>query len=76
MASKHICPKCGCKRFLVTAHVSQGWMVDETGDFIACTAECDEVIHRPDDDDIWTCDNCGTEAIINVMEDGNEQIEI
>ena len=64
MASKHICPDCGCTRFQVTAHVTQGWLVDEVGEFIACSAECDEVIHEPDDDDVWTCDNCGAEAII------------
>lgn len=54
-----VCPKCGGKEFGVTAHVTQDWVVDENGEFIKTTNECTEVTHRPDDDDIWTCEQCG-----------------
>ena len=57
------CPKCGCERFLITAHVVQEWVVDDEGDFIAESASCIEVIHQADDDDIWTCDRCGYEDV-------------
>jgi len=52
------------KRFLVTAHVTQGWEVNEHGDFIKVTSECDEVTHKPDSQDIWTCSECGAEASV------------
>lgn len=64
MASKHICPQCGCKRFITVAHVAQSWVVDEEGEFIATASECDEVVASPDDGNTWTCDNCGAEAVI------------
>ena len=60
--AKKICPKCGGRKFLVTAHVTQDWIVDEDGDFLKCVNECVEVTHRPDDDDIWQCDTCGYDA--------------
>ncbi len=56
------CPKCGGQEFLVTAHVTQGWKVDEDGAFIECTNECEEVTHTPDDDDVWVCAKCGHDA--------------
>ena len=56
------CPKCGCDRFHVTAHVAQDWEVDEYGFFIENISECTEVIHRPGDEDIWNCANCGYDA--------------
>lgn len=55
------CPKCGCKRFYVTAHVTQDWIVDEYGDFIEVIEDCVEVTHFPDDMDFWTCADCGHE---------------
>lgn len=64
MASRHICPKCGSKRFIVTAHVTQDWVVDEVGTWIATSEDCVEVTHKPDDDDVWNCANCGDEAIV------------
>lgn len=64
MASKHICPKCGGTIFIVTAHVTQDWKVNEFGDFIEEVSSCEEVTHRPDDDDVWTCANCDEEAVI------------
>lgn len=59
MSNVKKCPKCGCEKFLVTAHVTQGWVVDGSGNFLETTSECEEVIHSPGDDDIWTCFSCG-----------------
>lgn len=60
---KATCPKNPKhKKFLVTAHVTQGWEVDEDGDFIKCTEECGEVTHTPDEDDFWCCSICGEAA--------------
>lgn len=64
MTSKHICPKCGGKTFHATAHVTQDWEIDECGNWIKDLDSCGEVTHRPNDDDVWTCANCGEEAVI------------
>lgn len=64
MASKHICPNCGCKEFTTVAHISQDWKVDESGNFIAVQESYLETVAHPDDDNIWTCVNCGAEAEI------------
>lgn len=58
MASTHICPKCGNRKFLTTAHVMQEWEVDEDGEFISCADECLQVSFGPDDDNIWRCSEC------------------
>lgn len=55
------CPKCGCEKFYVTAHVTQDWIVNERGDFIEVIEDCVEVTHFPDDIDFWTCADCGYE---------------
>jgi len=55
------CPKCGGKQFLVTAHVTQGWVVDENGDFVEALNDCEMVTHHPDDDDLWMCRECAYE---------------
>lgn len=54
-----ICPECGSTKFHVIAHVAQAWEVDTNGYFSQCIDECTEVIHKPDDDDIWCCAECG-----------------
>lgn len=54
-----ICPKCGGKRFGVSAHVVQDWEVDENGEFVKVVEDCIEVAHFPDDEDIWDCLECG-----------------
>lgn len=54
-----ICPACQSTEFIVTAHVTQTWRVDGDGDFLNAVSECDEVTHRPDSDDVWTCAACG-----------------
>lgn len=53
------CPKCWGRRFCVTAHVTQDWIVDGHGSFIKSNSDCVEVTHFPDDDDIWSCILCG-----------------
>ena len=56
------CPKCGNKKFVVTAHVTQSWIVDENGNYIKTLQECEEITHNPDDDDVWACNECGYDA--------------
>lgn len=63
MASRHICPKCGGKRFITVAHVAEDWVVDEYGNWIE-TKECTETVAPPDDGNTWQCERCGTEAVI------------
>lgn len=65
MAKKHVCPKCGNARFYVLAHIVQEWKVDEYGNFQDVKAECTDVTHRPDDEDMWVCTNCGYDAAGN-----------
>lgn len=57
-----VCPYCGCQRFYVTAHVTQDWIVDGNGTFEKCTTDCGEVTHKPDDEDLWQCADCGYDA--------------
>lgn len=52
------CPKCGAVTFYVTAHVAECWLVDEHERYIG-TIDFVDVVHRPDNDDIWECANCG-----------------
>jgi predicted nucleic-acid-binding Zn-ribbon protein len=55
------CPKCGCEKFYVTAHVVEGWLVDADGEYLRTTETCVEVTHYPDNEDLWTCFECGYE---------------
>ena len=57
-----ICPKCGNKTFIVTAHIVQEWKVDENGEFMEVTQDCICVSHHPDNEDIWICEKCGYDA--------------
>ena len=56
------CPKCGCDKFYVTAHVMQGWKVDGNGMFIKTVEDCVQVVHGPTSYDIWECWECGYDA--------------
>lgn len=56
------CPKCGCERFYVTAHVVEEWLVDADGHYIDTTAPNLEVAHYPDNEDMWVCAECGYDA--------------
>ena len=53
------CPKCGCEKFYVTAHVVDEWLVDANGYYIETTASATEVAHYPDNEDMWVCVECG-----------------
>lgn len=62
MISKaRICPHCGNDQWYVTAHVTQDWIVDSMGNFQECIDDCVEVVHAPDEDDVWVCTKCGKE---------------
>ena len=72
------CPKCGGTKFLVTAHVTQDWYVDENGNFLEVVKDCDQVTHAPDDDDIWVCAACDYDAAgaeFNVKEEPEQDTE-
>lgn len=56
------CPKCDHDTFYVTAHVTQGWLVDSEEEYLQTTIECEEVTYWPNDDDIWQCSKCGYDA--------------
>lgn len=52
-------------RFIGTAHVTEDWVLDPFGQFLEkCKETFDAVTtHRPDEDDVITCETCGAEAI-------------
>ena len=52
------CPECGHDKFMVTAHVTQDWVVDGCGNFVRSLNDCVEVTHHPNDEDIWDCEKC------------------
>lgn len=56
------CPKCGGKEFIATAHVTQDWVIDSSGDFVSCENDCVEKTHEPALDDIIDCKACGYSA--------------
>lgn len=49
-------------RFVVTAHVTESWLVDEGGLFVEAFDDDNEVVHRPDADDLYTCIDCDAEV--------------
>lgn len=59
----HVCPN-GCKNttFNTTAHIMQEWEVDALGNFQEVVSDCLEVDHGPDNGNIWSCSQCGSEA--------------
>ena len=59
--SIYVCPKCSGKIFHVTAHVTQDWLVNEYGDYLETVEACSQVVHFPDNDDVWLCVTCGYE---------------
>lgn len=56
-----ICPKCGGKKWIVTAHVTQDWEVNEYGEYIKTICDCVETTHSPDENDVWCCSKCDAE---------------
>jgi len=65
------CPNCGGITFAVIAHVTQLWKVDGNENYIETVEDYMDTTHRPDDDDMWECWECGYEATgreLNVRE--------
>ena len=60
-----VCPKDKTHdEFQVTAHVTEDWVVDGEGNYVRHDPQqAREVLYDPDEQDIWTCATCGTEAI-------------
>jgi len=64
------CPKSKKhNKFYVSAHVVQIWKVDSSGEFAAVIDDCIDVLHFPDTDDVFTCIECGNQAIVKDMDD-------
>ena len=59
----YICPKCGGRKFVTTATVTQDWLVDAHGNFINQISACNDVVSSPDIANIWSCSFCGEEGI-------------
>ena len=52
-------------RFATIAHMSEEWVVDEQGEFIAKgDIGMEEVIAKPHPDNTWTCTICGVDATV------------
>ena len=59
-----VCPKnVNHKKFITTAHEVHDWIVDEKGEFVKDLG-CLEISADPDSGNIWTCEVCGTEAVV------------
>ena len=60
-----ICPKCkDHQHFITTAHVVQEWVVDAYGEFQEVNEDCIEVAADPCIENTWSCNECGSEAIM------------
>ena len=62
--SRHICPRCGGRKFYTPAHVAQDWLVDEYGNYIETFADCTDVVAPPEDGNNWQCAGCGALGVI------------
>ena len=60
---KKICPVCGGKEFVTTAHVTQDWKVNGKGEWLETVTDFVQIDHGPDPDNIWTCCRCEAEAV-------------
>lgn len=49
--------------FSVTAHVAETWKVDHRGNFLEVLESGTDVVHSPDAEDSYTCQECGAEAV-------------
>lgn len=56
-------------QFLGTAHVTQTWVINNTGGFLRAVDECLEVTHAPDRNDCVGCVECGADAIWNEVKE-------
>lgn len=50
-------------RFITVAHVSEDWVVDENGNWISTLASL-ETVSSPNKDNEWTCQVCGSKAVV------------
>lgn len=59
-----ICPNgCELKRFVTVVHVTEDWIVDQTGQFQEIHASSEaHVVAEPNPNNTWLCLECGSEA--------------
>lgn len=69
----HVCPECGGTEFSTSVAVIQDWIVDRHGDFVKELDPCSDILHGPDDGNIWGCTKCGAEGVV-AWEDGDGNI--
>jgi hypothetical protein len=50
--------------FETVAHVMQLWMVNEDGEHVETLNDCCQVSFSPDPGNMWTCTECGAEAVV------------
>jgi len=63
---KAVCPNdLNHKKFITVAHIAQGWVVDESGNFLEVAKECTETVAAPDPGNSWICKECGAEATVS-----------
>lgn len=61
---KRICPNNeNHKKFSVICHVTEEWIVDESGNYEELLEGCIDIIHGPSES-TWNCIECGAEAKI------------
>lgn len=59
-----VCPKNSRhKKFVTVAHVMEEWLVDEHGNYTE-TTESLQTSFPPDPGNIWTCAECGSQAMV------------
>jgi len=62
---KAICPEDSTHdEFVTSAHIAQLWVVDSVGDFISVAMDCTDVTHHPESGNIWECNICGADAVV------------
>jgi len=53
------------KEFVTCATVCEDWIVDEEGNWTTTPKYSDTVtVHGPNIDNVWTCTECGQEAVV------------
>ena len=45
---KKICPVCGGKEFVTTAHITHDWKVNDAGEWLETVTDCVQIDHGPD----------------------------
>lgn len=62
---KAVCPNnTDHKEFATTAHVSEEWRVDSSGDFLEVLSS-GQIVADPSPDNLWTCLTCGATAAVS-----------